>query len=847
MGRIFSFIIIVSVLTIALAGGGVFFLEQSNHNEIKKEAINSLAKGIAQSISTRTDLLSQSLQNIAQSPGLIVALNQADLPRAKTLVHHLSSYLPDAMVFRLLLPSDNSPDRSVSPHMGYADLELVKNTFLKPRLPLIQGEQGENRHMAITQGIEQDGKIIAVILASVDFTDLQNNFNLLAEEQVYTELKQADVVLFSHGSADIKATGKLIQVKVNNTAWVISSWYQDNFNLMQIKLVLGIILGSAIISCLAGYIGFRLLCSLLIHDQRSILSLCKDLIEGRHGGNYPVKLKVMSGIISSLFQFKHEQDIFATKAVYAQDNIRPSGEPSFSSNQLVGIEVKDADSEEIDTLVSLPESFEQASQAETEAEPVIPPLPTGDKPDNAAEKKSSPSDVIFKAYDIRGIVDQTLTQDIVFDLGRAIGSEAVDKGISTLIIARDGRISSPALSKVLSDGILLTGTNILDIGTVPTPVLYFVAHHHDFHSGVMLTGSHNPANYNGLKIVLAGETLAGDRIKALKNRIDTGNLYSNKLGKITQNSMFTNEYIGIISEDIHIARPMKVVVDAGNGVAGEIAPVLLRTLGCEVIELFCNIDGSFPNHHPDPSKPQNLKDLIAAVEENQADIGFAFDGDGDRLGVVDSFGNIIWPDRQMMLFSKSILAKKPGSEIIYDVKCSRNLPAQIIRNGGTPTIWKTGHSLMKAKLKQSGAIFAGEMSGHLFFNDRWFGFDDGLYSAARLIEILSEDSRASAMVFAEFPNSPNTPELNIELEEGENFAIMEQLFLSPNLPKKGRITDIDGLRIDFTDGFGLVRASNTTPSLVVRFEGETEEVLVRIQELFRQLILEIKPDIALPF
>ncbi|MCK5870504.1 MAG: phosphomannomutase/phosphoglucomutase, partial [Methyloprofundus sp.] len=308
-----------------------------------------------------------------------------------------------------------------------------------------------------------------------------------------------------------------------------------------------------------------------------------------------------------------------------------------------------------------------------------------------------------------------------------------------------------------------------------------------------------------------------------------------------------NEYIGFITEDVRIARPMKVVIDAGNGVAGELAPVLFRTLGCEVIELFCKIDGNFPNHHPDPSKPKNLVDLIAAVEEHQADVGLAFDGDGDRLGVVDSYGNIIWPDRQMMLFSKHILAKKPGAEIIYDVKCSQNLPAQIIRNGGTPTVWKTGHSFMKAKVKETGAIFAGEMSGHLFFNDRWFGFDDGLYSGARLIEILSEDSRASAMVFAEFPDSPCTPELSIDLEEGENITFMQQLFASKSLPADGRITDIDGLRIDFTDGFGLIRASNTTPSLVVRFEGETEEILMRIQDQFRQLILEIKPEIALPF
>ncbi|NOR80895.1 MAG: phosphomannomutase/phosphoglucomutase, partial [Methyloprofundus sp.] len=338
----------------------------------------------------------------------------------------------------------------------------------------------------------------------------------------------------------------------------------------------------------------------------------------------------------------------------------------------------------------------------------------------------------------------------------------------------------------------------------------------------------------------------GEKIQALKKRIDNREFHVSKAGTLTENSMFTNEYIGVITDDIRIARPMKVVIDAGNGVAGELGPTLLKTLGCEVIELFCDIDGTFPNHHPDPSKPENLIDLQSAVKHYQADLGIAFDGDGDRMGVIDSNGKIIWPDRQMMFFSKHILAKKPGAEIIYDVKCSRHLESQIKKSGGRPIIWKTGHSFMKAKVKQTMAAFAGEMSGHLFFNDRWFGFDDGLYSAARLIEILSEDTRTSAEVFADFPDSPNTPELNINLAEGENFAIIKQLLRNPDFPD-GKITDIDGLRVDFSDGFGLVRASNTTPSLVVRFEGDTEEALTRIQDQFRQLILQIKPELSLPF
>ncbi|WP_300374618.1 phosphomannomutase/phosphoglucomutase [Methyloprofundus sp.] len=847
MGRIFSFISLIVILMMALTGAGVFYLSQNSDQQIKEKAINGLVKGIAQSISTRIQLLSESLRNIAQSPEFVDALNQSNLPRAKAQVQLMSTYLPDAMALRLLLAADNKPDNSVIPHMGYADLDLVKNTFKQPQFPLIQGQQGEHRHLAITYGIKQSERIIAVILASVDFQDLQQNFKILGHEHLYIELKQAGVVLFSHGLADIKSSASHHSFKVKDTAWTVSYWYQDSLDLPLVYLTLGTILIAAFISGLACYIGFRKSEKLLVHDQRSILKATQDLMAGNAGGNYPMKLQVMSNLISSIIQFKHENNTASTNVSVALEKPIQSTDTPFLDATLVGIDVNDVSGKEADEIISLPEFTNKKTTAETKIEPNLSPLPTAEKSVKTTVKKPSPSDVIFRAYDIRGIVDQTLTNDIVYDIGRALGSEALDKGVKVIVTARDGRLSSPALNKVLADGILSTGTNILDIGAVPTPILYFVAHHHNCHSGVMLTGSHNPANYNGLKIVLAGETLSGDSIQKLKQRIDSNNLYDNLPGKLTENSMFTNEYISYLTKDIRIARSLKVVIDAGNGIAGEIAPTLVRTLGCEVIELFCNIDGRFPNHHPDPSKPKNLVDLIAAVEEHQADVGLAFDGDGDRLGVIDSNGNIIWPDRQMMLFSKFILAKNPGAEVIYDVKCSRNLPAQIIRNGGTPTIWKTGHSLMKAKLKETGAIFAGEMSGHLFFNDRWFGFDDGLYSAARLIEILTEDSRTSAIIFAEFPDSPNTPELSIQLEEGENVVFMQQLLASENLPDDGRITDIDGLRIDFTDGFGLVRASNTTPSLVVRFEGETQEVLTRIQDQFRQLILEIKPDIALPF
>ncbi|HSN23260.1 MAG TPA: phosphomannomutase/phosphoglucomutase, partial [Methylomicrobium sp.] len=400
--------------------------------------------------------------------------------------------------------------------------------------------------------------------------------------------------------------------------------------------------------------------------------------------------------------------------------------------------------------------------------------------------------------------------------------------------------------KALADGIITTGCDVLDIGMVPTPLLYFVAHHIEGRSGVMITGSHNPSDYNGIKMVIKGQTLAEERIRSLKKCIDSQSFSIGDPGIIKKNDGFCNEYIGTVCEDAPLGRPMKVVVDCGNGVAGEIAPRLLKTLGCEVIELFCDIDGAFPNHHPDPSKPENLHDLIMAVKHYQADLGLAFDGDGDRLGVVDSNGKIIWPDRLMMLYAENVLSTRPGSEIIFDVKCSRHLASQIQKYGGRPVMWKTGHSLMKAKLQETGASLAGEMSGHIFFNDRWYGFDDALYTAARLIEIISEDTRKSAEVFAALPDSISTPELNVALEEGENFKILDKVLQAAKFPG-AKITTIDGLRVDFPEGFGLVRASNTTPSLVIRFEADTQEALKNIQTQFEQLLKSIKSDISLPF
>jgi phosphomannomutase/phosphoglucomutase len=451
---------------------------------------------------------------------------------------------------------------------------------------------------------------------------------------------------------------------------------------------------------------------------------------------------------------------------------------------------------------------------------------------------------IFKAYDIRGIVDKTLTPEIVETIGQAIGSEATARRQTQICIGYDGRLSGPELAAALARGIRKAGVHVIDLGMVATPMVYFAACHLGTNCGVMVTGSHNPPDYNGLKMVLGGETLSGEAIQGLRNRIELGELFEGD-GSYSQYDI-EQDYISRIASDIKLARPMKIAVDCGNGVAGAFAGKLYRALGCEVQELYCEVDGHFPNHHPDPSVPDNLHDLIAVLGTGDAELGLAFDGDGDRLGVVTSDGQIIYPDRQLMLFAADVLSRSPGATIIYDVKSTRNLHPWIARHGGEPLLWKTGHSLVKAKMKETGAQLAGEMSGHVFFKERWYGFDDGLYTGARLLEILSTAADPSAILH-ELPDSISTPEQHIKMREGEPHALLARLAQEATFEGADRVIGIDGLRVEYPDGFGLMRASNTTPVIVLRFEADNEAALHRIQEQFRGIILAAAPHVELPF
>ena len=451
---------------------------------------------------------------------------------------------------------------------------------------------------------------------------------------------------------------------------------------------------------------------------------------------------------------------------------------------------------------------------------------------------------IFKAYDIRGIVDKSLTADVVRQIGHALGSLAAEQGQTAIAVGRDGRLSGPELAGALMDGICAAGIDAIDVGCVPTPVTYFAAYELGCNSCVSVTGSHNPPDYNGLKMVIGGTTLALDAIQDLRKRIEAGKLRHGK-GERRSASVLA-AYVDKIVGDVKLVRPMKIVMDCGNGVAGAIAPELFARLGCEIVPLFCEVDGNFPNHHPDPSKPENLADVIRALRETDAELGIAFDGDGDRLGVVTKDGEIIFPDRQLMLFAADVLSRVPGGTVIYDVKCTRLLAPWIRQHGGVPLMWNTGHALVKAKLRETGAPLAGEMSGHTFFKERWYGFDDGLYTGARLLEILARAADGNT-VLKSLPNSPSTPELNIKMAEGEPFALIDKLKAEGRFDGAEEIITIDGVRVEYKDGFGLARPSNTTPVVVLRFEADDAAALERIQAAFRQALNAVWPGIQLPF
>lgn len=796
--RLKTLLLILSVATSVIMlvfGGTLYYLITDRTREYSHHNTQVAARIVAAVVEGYLKQLDDVVDRIAEGVYPDFPDNSNTIEGIQTIVEAQSRIVPGLLRIRVLPPDIDQPDESQIPPMGYADLVMVKKALESNPQAAVHGAGTPHIHLAAARKIMIENRIVGVVLASYSMEQIKKLITGAQMKEGALELKQGDLSIGFSGEATFKNEPPTGFVKVRNNSWTVHYWIPTNTGPGPI------LYGSIVASALAGlillfFIGYRWLKKSLLHDQTSIMNAARDVTLGNKAGFYPIKIKELEGSFASLHNVR--QMMRSLSGQNDQDVLVDDGVESKSANP-----GKSASSE----ITMLPKE-------------------------------------IFRAYDIRGVVGQSLTIEIVRMIGQAIGSEAQDSGQQTVIIARDGRHSSPDMSTALATGLQSSGCDVIDLGMVPTPLLYFATHFLESNSGVMVTGSHNPPDYNGLKMVIDGDTLSGDRIQRIYERIENDHLKSGE-GSIETKDVIS-DYIGTICDDVQLGQPMKVVVDCGNGVAGSLAPILLRSIGCEVVELYCEVDGNFPNHHPDPSKPENLQDLIERVEDEKAHLGLAFDGDGDRLGVIDSAGSLIWPDRQMMLYAADVLSRQPGADIIFDVKCSKHLATEIVKHGGRPIMWKTGHSLIKAKIKEIGAQLAGEMSGHIFFKERWFGFDDALYTATRLLEILSADPRTSAEVFEELPNSINTPELNVTLEEGENFAFIDKLLEHAKF-KNAKVTTIDGLRVDFADGWGLVRASNTTPSLVMRFEADSEEALERIQSGFKQLMLKVKPDLDLPY
>ena len=805
-------LIVVGVAIVALSGGKVA-LDQimASSAQAAREALESNNKAAAKGVGTALSSATTKLVKPLGLAALATLVANGDAAAIQAQEAAITDSSPQILKARLLPKGYSTADYSAKPPMSYASLDMLKRSDKAKQAPPIEVHllKEPERHLVALRQLKVGNELVGHLHLALDAKLLNSSVKKATQEEGYLEVTQGNtggkpLVVGRHGDQGAKQGPPMFTAKVPGTILRVSSWPKaaslpsggDDSSML---LVGGIVLLILVLGGV-GFVVFRKRGGAKAEKQTAEVAAETD-------GGDPLAAKLA-----------------ALKAA-DPSSITPIDDPDS------GIQVDDGDAG-----LAVP-----AGDAAADAPPPAPAAaaaPSGGK----TELPES----IFRAYDIRGIVGDTLTAEIVHEIGRAIGSEAHDRGQQTVVVGCDGRDSGPELMSALAAGLRAAGRDVIDIGRVPTPVLYYATHYLNTGSGVMVTGSHNPPEYNGLKIMLGGDTLSGEEISALRTRVVEGNL---ETGQGTLQSVeVVDEYVRRISEEIPVAlgNSFKVVIDCGNGIAGAVAPKLIRALGHDVVELFCEVDGSFPNHHPDPSQPENLADLVAAMAEHEADIGFAFDGDGDRLGVVDSKGNIIWPDRQMMLYAIDVLSRNAGAEIVFDVKCSSRLAKVIKAKGGKPVMWKTGHSFIKKKLKESGAPLAGEMSGHIFFNDRWYGFDDALYTASRMLEILMGLKPKPHEIFAKLPAGKSTPELKVDMQEGQQFEFIEKL-VAGNHFADGKASTIDGLRVDFRDGWGLVRASNTTPCLVLRFEGDNDAALSRIQEEFRAVILGLDSGLQLPF
>lgn len=808
---------------LALAVQEFLFVQPLNAQQADREktlALSYVSASVRQFVSVRET----AIKSLAKSELMQQALN--DEAVQQTVESVLKKSYSDLKSFYVVSASEMAGVRLKYPGLSFASVDLIRDASSGAAGKIEAFASKEGWVLQVAEPVKASDQTLGVVLALFDVTALKASLQLPAEVSAgQLELKPnvpGSKAIAVSGSGD--AAQKYSQ-DVPGTAWTLS-YAPDTARLPQIdRIALWLSIG---VSALLAVIIVGLICRAQLAKVRSdLISATQSLkasVSGEGKKSHDIVFSEINALVNSVKQVAKES--------VARAPVAPVSPPG--------------------TAPQVPENKEQDDAPLFDDDLLdLDVLDEGEPAEGAGvvqEVQQLDVDVpqsVFRAYDIRGVVGESLNPAVVELIGRAFASEALSQGHTNICVGYDGRLSSEEYCEALTRGIISTGADAVIVGRVPTPVLYFATHHLDTGTGVMITGSHNPSNYNGFKMMIGGNTLANDDIQKLYKRIVVQD-FKDGQGARTERAV-DRDYLDTILNDIAVAAPLKVVVDAGNGVAGELGPSLIEELGCEVIPLYCEIDGTFPNHHPDPGKPKNLQDLIAAVQEHDADLGLAFDGDGDRVGVVTNTGKIIWPDRLLMLFAKDVVSRNPGADIIFDVKCSRRLNGLISGYGGRPIMWKTGHSLIKAKMKETGALLAGEMSGHIFFKERWLGFDDGLYSAARLLEILGVEDATSDDVFANFPEDVSTPEINVEVTDENKFMIVEKLCQLKGNFSDGNVSTIDGLRVDFQNGWGLCRASNTTPMLVLRFEADDSAALEEIKEKFKAQLAVVEPGLNLDF
>jgi phosphomannomutase/phosphoglucomutase len=842
---------VVAVVVLALAGGAWYAWRAMQQAAAEKiaEQHQAAAQGVAARLAEDIGRISEQLANLGKDPQIVAAFEAGDDAALAAAAAAHQPEFPFALRLRLLRPGHYRLEQDVKPPLGYASIDLLNRASESDGRPGAEVHLfgTEDQHMVLVRrSRNKAGQTVGLLHLSLDVRLLEQRLSGSQLPPGRVELRQGvggkSVKLAAAGG--LKGEGDPVTVAVPDTRWNILYWPATAATAEEADgggLPLAAIIGGVVLLLLVGG-------GVFWWQQRP-----RVVVAGENEPAVPEGV-IYAGAVKAIMEGAHP----------GMEQLVPNL-PNFGLKRPVNPVSQGLQGDDITVIARKPE----APAAAAPAKPKKAPAPSGDAPPTDPPRAEDPTPVpaaapasapvaaeadvaevpegIFRAYDIRGVVGKTLTAPIVARIGQAIGSEAMSRGLKTIAVGRDGRKSSPELAAALVKGLTSAGCNVVDVGMVPTPVLYFATHTLEgVQGGVMLTGSHNGPEYNGLKIVLGGETLSEEAIRNLHRRIRENDMTSGS-GEVSSADVVA-DYIRRIAEDIPVAlgNSFRIVVDCGNGVAGTVAPALLSALGHDVLELYCDVDGNFPNHHPDPSQPENMEALIGNVVETGADLGLAFDGDGDRLGVVDGEGRILWPDGQLMLLAQDVLSRNPGAPIIFDVKCSRHLKRVIEESGGKPVMWRTGHSIIKAKMKETEAPLAGEMSGHIFFKERWYGFDDALYTAARLLEVLVRAKKKPSELFAALPQTVATPELRVPLPEEQHGPFMAALIESGSFDD-AEILDIDGIRVEFPDGWGLVRPSNTSPVLVLRFEADSQEALARIQERFRGLLTSIRPDLELPF